>query len=230
MLIIADKRIPEEAKQKLQRFGEIVFLKTENIVYDAISGHPDIFFCQVNHKLIIAPNLPEKYKVLLKEKAIEFEEGEEKVGLKFPETAKYNVVATDKYLMHNFRYTDSKILEFQDNLNPVHLNQGYSRCNLLPLKDDHFITSDEGIFRILQNLNLKVLLVRPDDILLQGMNHGFFGGCCGAFEDTVYIIGSLSKFKDGQKVRDFLLKLDYRIVELYDGPLFDGGSLFFIDF
>ncbi|MEZ5083906.1 MAG: hypothetical protein R2750_10720 [Bacteroidales bacterium] len=229
MLIIADKRIPDEAKLNLQGIGEVLFLESENIVYETISGHPDIFFCQVNNKLIIAPNLPAKYKLVLKKKNIEFEEGEENVGLKFPETAKYNVVATNNFLMHNFRYTDSKILEHQGDLYPVHLNQGYSRCNLLPLKNDHFITSDHGIYRILKNFKVNVLMVNPSDIILPGVKHGFFGGCCGVLHDTVFIIGSLSKFKDGEKVSEFLSASGYKIVELYNGPLFDGGSILFID-
>lgn len=228
MIIVADKRIPIKAKKKLENFCDLILFETKGITYEAISGHPDIFFCKVNDQLIIAPNLPEKYKKKLQELNIPFVEGEEDVGKKYPETAKYNIVSTDKFLMHNFRYTDSAITDREGDLDLIHLNQGYSRCNLLPLKNNHFITSDEGVKRVILNYNLNVLHVSPEDIQLPGFKHGFFGGACGVNGNSVFILGSLTNYKDGEKVKSFLHSLEYEIVELFDGPLFDGGSILFL--
>jgi len=228
MVVIADKGIPEKAKEKLGQYGQLILLETNGIVYDSISGHPDIFFCKINDQLIIAPNLPESYKKKLLDLNISFIEGEENVGIKYPESAKYNIVTTDKYLMHNFRYTDSCITNLEEDLDLIHLNQGYSRCNLLSLKDDHFITSDEGIKRVLQNYRLEVLFVSPEDIQLSGFKHGFFGGTCGVWGNSVFILGSLKNYKDGGKVKAYLQSLNYEIIELYDGPLYDGGSILFL--
>lgn len=228
MVIIADKRIQSEAKQKLEKYGVLVLLETKGITYEAISGHPDIFICSVNNKVIVAPNLPEEYKKVLTDNGISYIEGEQNVGEKFPDTAAYNVVSTEKYMAHNFRYTDSVITSRSDDLDLIHLNQGYSRCNLLPLKNDSFITSDEGVTRILQNNNLNVLYVSPDGIHLPGFKHGFFGGACGVYDNKVFILGSLKHYKEGEKVRKFLHSLDYEIIELFDGPLFDGGSILFL--
>jgi hypothetical protein len=47
--------------------------------------------------------------------------------------------------------------------------------------------------------------------------------------DTVFITGSLAHFVEGASVRKFLEELQYKIVELYDGPLFDGGGVLFLD-
>jgi hypothetical protein len=44
----------------------------------------------------------------------------------------------------------------------------------------------------------------------------------------VFINGSLDFYKEGEKVREFLERLDYQILELDHGPLVDIGSLFFI--
>jgi len=228
MLILADKRIPVEAQKSLDRYGQVIPFSTEGITYPAISGHPDIFFCQVNGQLIVAPNLPEKYKTILADKGISFLEGESLVGEKHPDTARYNVVCTEKYLIHNFRYTDSAITDHAGQLDLIHSGQGYTRCNLLPLKNDHFITSDAGISRVLNGYDINNLLVDPSGILLPQTKHGFFGGACGIFDNKVFILGNLNHFNDGKKVSDYLHLLGYEIVELYDGRLFDGGSLFFI--
>jgi hypothetical protein len=229
MLIIADSRIPDEAKNNLRHYGEMIFIKTEGITYESISGHPDIFFCKLNDTIITAPNLPENYKLLLSERAIIFRDGEENVGDKYPKTAIYNAVFNGEYLIHNFRYTDSVINQNAGDTDLIHVNQGYCRCNLLPLKNNHFITSDEGIKKVLQNYHMEVLYVNPEDIILPDKKHGFFGGCCGVFGNKVFILGNLNFFGDGYKVGQFLSSLDYEIIELYDGPMFDGGSILCID-
>jgi hypothetical protein len=227
MIILTDNRIPAESQKSLARFGEMIPFSTEGITYLAISCHPDIFFCKMNHELIVAPNVPEKYKNILVKNGISFLQGESPVGEKYPETAKYNAVCTSKYLIHNFRNTDSVITDQAGDRELIHVDQGYTRCNLLALKEDHFITSDAGISRVLTRYGLKNLYVEPGDILLSGMNHGFFGGACGIHENKAFILGNLNHFKDGKKVRDYLQLLRYEIVELYDAPLFDGGSLLF---
>lgn len=229
MMIIVDNKISLRAKEKLSSYGELLELKTEGITYPAISGHPDIFICQSADHIIVAPNLPEEYLLKLKNSSSNIIAGEFPVGKEYPASSKYNAVATPKYLIHNFRHTDFMITRTLDELHPVHVDQGYCRCNLLPLKDDHFITSDAGIFKVLQGLHPYVLMVSPDDILLEGFPHGFFGGCCGVWEDKVFVNGSLGFYKDGEMVRDYLINLEYEIIELYDGPLMDIGSILFID-
>lgn len=228
MFIIADNRIPPQAIEKLSEYGEIINFSTKGITYESISGHPDIFFCQVNNKLIIAPNLPDLYKNMLTKNSIPFIEGELLIEKKYPGTSRYNVVATDKYLIHNFSYTDPVITNIGDDLELIHSGQGYTRCNLLPLRNDCFITSDQGINRVLNGFGLKTSFVQPDNIILPGMKHGFFGGACGIYEDTVFIIGSLSKLKNGEELKTHINNLNYKIIELYEGPLFDGGSILFI--
>jgi len=228
MFIIADNRIPPQAKKKLSEYGEIFNFSTEGITYESISGHPDIFFCQVNNKLIVAPNLPDLYKNTLTKNSIPFIEGELPIEKKYPGTSRYNAVATDNYLIHNFRYTDSVITNIGDDLELIHSGQGYTRCNLLPLCNDSFITSDQGINEVLNGFGLKTFFVQPDDIILPGMKHGFFGGACGIYEDKFFIIGSLSNLKNGEELKAYIDNLDYQIIELYEGPLFDGGSIFFI--
>lgn len=255
MLIIVDRKISSGAKKILSTFGELMELQTDGITYSAISGHPDIFFCQAEDKLIVAPNLPEKYFKKLDEHKINYITGEFPVGLEYPESARYNAVATPDYLIHNFRHTDFVITRSLEDLTPVHVDQGYCRCNLLPLKDDHFITSDIGIHKVLTGFNTEgtksqikwnteygtrntehekgsfspqILYVSPKDILLPDFPHGFFGGCCGIFENKVFINGSLKFNDDGEKVESFLNSLDYEIIELDNGPLIDVGSFFFI--
>jgi hypothetical protein len=227
-LIIIDHRMPREAKEKLSFYGRLLELSTAGITYDSISGHPDIFFCQAGDRLFTAPNTPRHILEELSSTGISFKTGEEPVGDKYPATARYNAVVTDKYIIHNFRYTDLSIVNNMENRDLVHMNQGYCRCNVLPLKDDHFITSDEGIFKVLRQHGLDTLLVSTEGILLEGQDHGFFGGACGIDGDHIFITGSLDQYADGQIVSQYLQKFGYRIVPLFNGPLMDCGSILIV--
>ena len=149
MLIIADKKIPEEAKCKLQKFEKLVLLETSGITEESISGHPDIYFCKTQNRLIVAPNLPEDYKSILTTNNILFSEGKTHVGLKYPEAAHYNAVITDNYLIHRTDITEPEILNDCNDLSKIHVGQGFTRCSLLALKANNFITSDEGIYKTL---------------------------------------------------------------------------------
>ncbi len=225
MQIITNNIFPPSAISKLKNYGEVVLLETSGIVYDAISKHPDIFFCPLGEELIAAPNLPDIYKNILSKKKISFHEGNKTLGNKYPSTAFYNAVTTENFLIGNTKIMDKAILQKAENRKVIHVNQAYTRCNLLPLSDEKFITSDKGIEKELKKNSLEILFVKPEGIVLKGFKNGFFGGCCGIFGNMVFIAGSLNHFPEGEKVRKFLK--DLKIIELYDGPLLDVGSILF---
>jgi hypothetical protein len=228
MLILIDKKIPGPAKEELARHGELLELETTGITYDAISGHPDIFFHQTPDKLIAAPNTPKKYLSTLESKGIKFLSGEQAVGEKYPASSAYNAVSAGNLLIHNFRNTDSVITTAREDADLIHVDQGYARCNILALDDRHFITSDEKVKRVLDRFDKDCLYVSPEGIILPGFKHGFFGGCCGLSGGKVFITGSLKHYAEGEKVKWYLSAKGYEIIELYDGQLFDGGSILFI--
>jgi hypothetical protein len=225
MLIIHDARLPENLIQTLQLLGDCIAFTGTGITYDAIAGHPDIFFCQINNKLVIAPNTPKEYVQVLQAYKIDFQFGLTPVGeLKHNSTA-YNAVVTDTYMIHNRNFTDKTILNRQGDRKYIHVKQGYTRCSLLPLADDSFLTSDEGIAAVLSKNKLNYCYVKPEGILLKGFKNGFIGGCMGVYGKQLFVYGSLDYFPEGEKVTAFLHKLGYEIIELYKGPLIDGGSL-----
>ncbi len=170
MLIVVDHKIPEKAKCRLSNYGEVLEIETKGITYEAISGHPDVFISLVNYEIIVAPNLPQKYKIALLNHGIKFSEGNYPVGARYPETAKYNVVTTRDYLIHNLKNTDPGILNSVKKLKHIHIEQAYTRCSLLAL-NDRFITSDRGIEKILQKNNVEIFYIEPKGIKLPGFEN-----------------------------------------------------------
>lgn len=227
-MILCDERLPYPAKVRLADFDELIEIRTENITYNAISGHPDIFCCQVGDIIVLSPALPSKYTDVFNCNGTKWVYGLKSNTFNYPQSAIYNAVITDNLLIHNLLITDPVIKTMAGTRRQIHVNQGYTRCNLLPLPGDIFITSDNGINLVLTHAGFDVLYVNPYGILLDGFPNGFIGGVCGVKENNIFIVGNLSTYKEGQKIREFLFLHSLTPVELYDGPLIDGGSIFFI--
>jgi len=138
-------------------------------------------------------------------------------------------VVTRKYLIHNLRITDQSIRETFSDREPLHVNQGYTRCNLLEISDDRFITSDRGIEKVLSGKGATVLFADPEPVRLKGQKYGFFPGCCGFHNGHLLINGSLRLHPQQKEIEDFICAAGLSIHELYEGPLVDSGGIFVFD-
>jgi len=228
MLILCDRRMPDQARLTLSGYGEVVEFATENITYDAISGHPDIFFCPTPAGLIVAPNLPETYFQILDQNSIRYLTGSLPVGSKYPETARYNSLVNDAFIIQNPDICDPAIRNMNPETEIIAVKQGYIRCNLVALPNNSFITSDRGIEKSLKTRKMEVLFVDPSAIRLNGFEHGFFGGACGLFKNKLFVCGSLKYFKESKLIEEFTYNAGVEIVELYHGPPTDIGTLIFL--
>jgi hypothetical protein len=229
MLIIADSRMPEPARHRLETLGEVLWMPPQKCVYQTIAAHPDIFFCQTQEGFIVAPNAPAEITERVIQSGAKIITGKKEIGERHPETVYYNAVFTPSFFIHNIKLSDETLLQHAAGKKIIYTTQGYTRCNLLPLSDTAFLCSDKNMEKNLLRQGVEVLFVRPEEILLPDVRHGFIGGCCGVFGKSVVIIGSLSKHSQGDEIRGFLEKNNMEIIELYDEQLWDGGGVLFID-
>lgn len=227
-LIITGKQMPLPAKNTLKTIGYPVFLQTDQLVYKSISGHPDIFICQGDEGLVVAPGLPSEILKPLADTGIRMIKGLVDPGKTYPESARYNAVVTPDFIIHNLKITDPVIFETFPGRKHLHVNQGYTRCNLLALGNDHFITSDHGIERALRQVGKMVLFADPAPVKLKGQKNGFFPGCCGIFRDEVLIAGSLNHHPQKSDMLDFIETAGMEIRELFAGELTDVGGIIVI--
>ena len=224
MLIIIDKRIPEDAKNNLSNYGELFELETSNNVYDTISGHPDIFIFQHNNDLIIAPQSPQNLIDKLVEKNISFQTGINNLGIKYPETAFYNVANNADIFIGNIKSCDESIINCAIGKLWIQTKQSYSRCNNIILNSTSIITNDNKVHKQIETS----LYINPEEIILTGFDYGFIGGCAGITDNKVFLIGSLKHHSQGKIITEYIKATNHEIVELYDGPLFDGGGIIFV--
>jgi len=229
MLILLDQKMPGPAKEKLAAYGELVEFATHGITYEAISGHPDIFFCPTPAGLIVAPNLPEKYLLLLEHNGIQFTIGDLPVGPEYPASARYNALFVGNKLIHNSIITDPTINRLNPDCEILHLKQGYTRCNLVALNNHLFITCDRGIEKALKRLELKALFVNPARVSLAGFENGFFGGACGIYNRNLFVCGSLNFMKEKTAIEAIAIEAGLTVVELYNGEPLDVGTILFLE-
>lgn len=222
-LIITDSRMPQEAKTKLETFGKVLWLEPTDFVYQSISAHPDIYFFETKDGLIAARNTPPQWLTTLKENGIKVTYGSSEVGADHPLTTHFNAETIGNTLVHNLKFTDGTIKNLYKN--SIHVNQGYTRCNLIAIDRHSCITSDKGIFETLTAKGFDVFFIDPSPIVLAGHKNGFFPGCCGIFNNTLFVGGSLENILEKNELVLWLSNHKINIVELYNGPLVDVGSI-----
>lgn len=227
MLIVIDKRAPKMAKEQLAKYGTVVEFITQNICYPAISGHPDIFLCQLPGQLICAPNLPKSYFTLFDLNSINYQIGKKPIQASFPNTTHYNCLATDDFLFHKPELTDTLIVELTKKQKAIALPQAYTRCSLFKI-GSAYVTSDKGIENALKKEDLAVHYFQPDEILLPGLKHGFIGGALGIHNRQLFMLGNPKKHAWGTRFTALIQEQGFELISLYDGPFYDGGGLFFL--
>jgi len=199
MLILIDKRAPISIKHRLSSIGQVVDFYIHNGGYESIKGHPDIFVCNLNDRLVISPSIDNKYIELFNSKKVSYIKGNLSIKEEYPYTCHYNALVNDKYVIHNLKYTDKIIIENTQNHKHINVSQGYSKCNIISIGNDNFITSDYGIHKTLLKNNLNSLYINPEKIILPSQRNGFIGGTTGIYKKTVYFTGSLKYYDWGNK-------------------------------
>lgn len=71
-------------------------------------------------------------------------------------------------------------------------------------------------------------MIMSEGIQLPGYKNGFIGGCVGIKDKQIFFLGRLDFLKNSDEVKAFIKSQNLEIIELYEGPLFDGGSILFV--
>lgn len=241
-ICLVDGRVSDEIENNLNDIG-VEVIKTQKCedVYEAISYHPDIqFFNCGDGKIIVAPNLYEKYEKIIEEiysktknknlSKVKIIKGEKNIGKKYPNDILYNVCVVGKYAIHNFEYTDREVLKFieEKNLEKINIKQGYAKCSICVVDEKSIITSDRGIVEKIKNsgADIECLLINEGNIDLFDMNYGFIGGCSGLLsKKELGFLGKIENHPDFEIIKKFLDERHIKIVSLSDEKLIDLGSI-----
>ena len=233
--ILIDPRMRNVEKNTLKYLGyELVPIQRSNNVYPEISSHVDIFTTKIGDTLVVEKSQFEDLTFMLKKSEYNIVRGKEQIEMHYPDDIKYNVAIIGNYAVHNFKYTDKKVLKLlkEGGYELIDVEQGYTNCSIAVIDDTSVITTDKKIAERLRANNLSVLLLdyTPDIKLLDehgrySSMQGFIGGAIGKVDNNIIIFGDLEKIdKDGQ-IRKFITDRHLTIVEFNGLDVIDYGGI-----
>ncbi|SFU28105.1 hypothetical protein SAMN04487886_10011 [Clostridium sp. DSM 8431] len=233
MICFIDYRTTDEEIQSLKKLDLIpIKVPKSTKVYEAINGHVDIqlnILYKEKKLIIVQKDIDKEFLDELSMHDINYVLSKNSLSSKYPDDIILNALISDSIFIHNLKYTDKNLLPFQKNKKIIDVKQGYTKCSVLPVGHNAFVTSDKGIYTALKEIDMECLLLPPGDIELPSLNYGFIGGIGGLISpEKLVIFGELDYYKYGDELYKFLYKMDVEPISLKKGRLYDRGSLFVI--
>lgn len=222
MKIIIDERIRyEEYTYLMQELKlDVIKLPLSDDVYEEISGHADIFYTNIDNKVICAPNA----KIIKPQFCV----GQEKVESKYPNDVKYNICQIGQNIIGS-KYIDKTL---KGKINIV-VKQGYTKCSIAVTGENSCITSDVRIYNVLKEHNIDVCFIKEDNIHLLKKDGtpskmtGFIGGASALINNTFILFGDIKflSVDTQEKIKKHLQKYNLSLKTFENLEVIDYGGI-----
>ena len=213
-------------------------LKRREIKYFLFSGklnmlpdeqcHPDLFFHHLGeNKLVVEPTVYQMVKDNSFFADIELIKGDTVLSCNYPQNIAYNIARIDQFAFHNIKYTAANICKYfmENNVQMLHVNQGYAKCSVCIVSKHAMITEDKKIAEITRQNGFDTLLINAGEIELSKKHYGFIGGATFKLDShTLCVNGTLKYHSDYHKILDFLEKHSVCLLEVSENNAKDIGS------
>ncbi len=206
--------------------GAVVLLPRDDRFDLRIGSHADLVLSMIDGTLILDENASKSIFHQLDALGVPYVIGNSRLSSDYPNDIAYNAVVTESSLIHRLDYTNSLLLQHSKNkgLQLISVRQGYTKCSTVTVGKESIITSDPGIYEATKDF-MKVLLICPGHVLLEGFDSGFLGGASACFEDEVVFHGDLSKHPNYAEIKAFVEAEQKRLIYFKEFPLTDIGSV-----
>ena len=231
--LIIDNRMRDIEKDTLKKLGyQLVETNTNKRIYPEVSSHPDIFFTKIKNFLIVDDS---QYQIMENnpDNTIKIIKGDSVLYQKYPYDISYNVCILGNYAIHNFKYTDRKIIEIlkKEQYSLINVKQGYTKCSIAIVDENSIIISDKGLYEKLKKYNINILFLdyKPDIKLLNNNNispmNGFIGGAISRIGNNIFISGDLRKIDRNNLIKDYIQERDLNLISLENLEVIDYGGI-----
>lgn len=151
----------------------------------------------------------------------------ENIGYRYPDNVALNAALVGNKLLCNKKALHPLIAKhcYDENIEIIHVNQGYTKCSTLVLDDNSIITDDESVAKASLISNISVLKIDKGDIILDDKNVGFIGGASAKIGDTVYFLGDIDSHKNATEIIRFIANLNLHIECVTSSKLLDIGGI-----
>lgn len=191
--------------------------------------HADLALCPLGDKRFCLDTSQSVLYTELQEMGLEPMYGTRQVKSGYPDDVAYNVLKIGtRFLLCNRKITDETVLSVakRDNCTVLHCKQGYTKCSVSLVRENAAITDDIGIAKVLSENGFDVLRIEKGDILLEGLNYGFIGGCSVMLSaHEMLFLGDLRLHRNGDAIQAFLKNYGVTPICVQNIPLTDIGSL-----
>ncbi|HPR39786.1 MAG TPA: hypothetical protein PKY19_00545 [Oscillospiraceae bacterium] len=173
-----------------------------------LQTHPDLRLLHLGSDELLTASCPESVRTVLRKAGFRFLKEDIALGACYPEDCRLNAAVFGGKIIYNPQTTDATIAEFVEkrNIMEIKVRQGYAKCSVFIAAEDAIVTGDPGIAAAAERGGVEVLRIRhPEDIVLEGFDHGFIGGCCGLLEEKLaFCAGRIGSLRDGENLLSFL--------------------------
>lgn len=230
-LVLIDGRADSEIVYSLRELGidSIRTVKHPKLP-EPLAYHPDMLFCHLGGRtLVYAPGTSLKTLKELEQYGFELIQGASELDGEYPKDIPYNAAIVGDKAFHNFKYTDPLIIKILDKkgIKPVDVRQGYAKCSVSVVGRRKILTADRGIYSSALKEGFEALLLNDEiNILLDGYEHGFIGGCTGLIDPkTLAFSGDSRELVQFDKISENMKNNDISIINLCGGKPVDIGSI-----
>ena len=222
-------------EEELKKLGyKLIEINKNNNVYSEISSHVDIFTCKIKEKIVVENTAYENLKSQLKNMKEILVKGTSIVQNEYPNDIYYNVCIVGNKAIHNFKYTDSKIVQElkKNNFELINVKQGYSNCSIAVIDENSIILSDRGLYNVLKDSGFDVLFLdyKPNIKLFNENGKysemsGFIGGAITRIANNIIIFGDLNKIDNNGYIRSFIKERNLEIIDFKGLDVVDYGGI-----
>lgn len=230
-LLAVDARMETGMKNALKAYGiSLVEIPSYNGIGEPVAGHVDMQIIHIRDNLLVChPNLPMTIYEMLEGYGFDIHIGSTVLKKNYPFDIAYNVAIIGEVAFHNTKYTDPVIVELLSRykIPIVHVNQGYTKCSVLPISNKTIITDDPSIESAARREGYEVLKIPPQkNILLPGFSYGFIGGTAGFInKNMLAFAGNIDMLDSSDEIKKFLVKHNVKWINLGYSQVHDHGGL-----
>lgn len=238
-ICITGQEISAKCKNSLESFGyNIIELPPFHALGEPVAAHPDMLLGFVADRMHVHSGY---YKIAqqeiesimsLSDRLNDLCICDDVISNRYPNDILMNFFICGEYLIGK---TDSiaesaKQYALSCGLKLLNVRQGYAKCSSC-LFEDSVITADEGIYNSLKDKKINALRISSGSVKLKDFDYGFIGGASGydAKARTLFFCGNITRHTDWAAISEFCFKAEINVVSLSDEPLYDYGTLFFIE-
>lgn len=213
-------------RDALERRGaEVITVASSRLLPAPVANHADMLCCHAAYNAVVTSDADLAY--ILSKRGVDCRPTKNPPGSVYPSDCALNCLLIGNHAIGRGDILAPELSALLDETGTALLGvrQGYARCSVAAVDERSVITADRGIAAAMTGAGFDVLLILPGEIILEGYDTGFIGGCCGKLSaDRMLFCGNPLLHPDGKRILAFLEERGISAEFTHEGELTDFGG------